>query len=221
MKQTAEKLLFCLAAAALAAALLAGAQAERTHAAYLTGFPDGTVRPEEALTREQLCAVLYRLSQTQERVEAFHFQDVAPGRWSFDAIAAMTRLGIVLGGTDGCFRPEQAVTWRELICVLDRIAFSDGGCEALEDVAAGWTREREREPYLRNGQDAVSRAELASLMNRLLGRTLTNADQITEHAWTYADNRDPEAWYYLDILEAGTDHTCRMGPEGEYWTGAG
>lgn len=222
MRIWTKRLLCLLAAGMLAGGLIAGAQEEQTHTAYLHGFPDGTIRPEDPLTREQLAAVLFRLMDDPPAcTESFRFQDVVPGRWSFDAIAACCRLGIVLGGTDGCYRPEQAVTWREMVCVLDRITFSDGGCEQLEALAAGWCRAREKDPPVREGTQPVLRAELAVLFNLLLGRTLPDAEHALSDASPYADNRDTTRWFYLPVLEAGTDHTFCAMPGGERWTGAG
>ena len=58
------------AGAVLLLALLAGqafAAGEVFHPAYLSGFPDGTIRPEAALTREQLAQALYRLIPEDRR----------------------------------------------------------------------------------------------------------------------------------------------------------
>ena len=62
----------CALAAAALALLLSlpnarAAASEASHLAYLTGFPDGTVRPEAPLTREQLAQALWRLLQEAAR----------------------------------------------------------------------------------------------------------------------------------------------------------
>ena len=76
-----------LTAAALLAALLLSPvlAAEELHPAYLGGFPDGSIRPESALTREQLAQALYRLIPEAQRTELTApvcFSDVPPSRWS-------------------------------------------------------------------------------------------------------------------------------------------
>ena len=74
------------AAAVLLLALLAGqafAAGEVFHPAYLGGFPDGTIRPEAALTREQLAQALYRLIPEDRRAgldAPTCFCDVPPSR---------------------------------------------------------------------------------------------------------------------------------------------
>ena len=102
------------AAAVLLLALLAGqafAAGEVFHPAYLGGFPDGTIRPEAALTREQLAQALYRLIPEDRRAgldAPTCFCDVPPSRWSYTAITATVNLGALYGTQDGAFSPEGA-----------------------------------------------------------------------------------------------------------------
>ena len=60
-----------LALAALLTALLTGAcfAGEVFHAAYLQGFPDGSIRPDAAVTRAELAEILYRMMQPEQRQE--------------------------------------------------------------------------------------------------------------------------------------------------------
>ena len=65
MKKRLPEIL-CMAAVLVGLlALAAQARAEQTHRAYLYGYPDGTIRPTEPVTRAQLACVLVRLAETE------------------------------------------------------------------------------------------------------------------------------------------------------------
>ena len=133
------------AADVLLLAMLAGqafAAGEVFHPAYLSGFPDGTIRPEAALTREQLAQALYRLIPEDRRAgldAPTCFCDVPPSRWSYTAITATVNLGVLYGTQDGAFSPEGGVTGPELAAVLMRIAASKTAAECLPELAEGWS----------------------------------------------------------------------------------
>ena len=63
--------------------LIAAAGAERTHRAYLQGYPDGTIRPTEPVTRAQLACVLVRLAETElPEGERVTFADLPQTSWA-------------------------------------------------------------------------------------------------------------------------------------------
>lgn len=54
-----------------------------------------------------------------------------PGLWYSDAVAWAAENGVVTGGTDGLFRPDQAITREQLAVMLFRY---EGGAAPAEDV---------------------------------------------------------------------------------------
>ena len=93
-----------------------GALAE---AGIVTGFPDGTVRPREPVTRGQLALMLARLLELDTAGEA-PFHDVAAGTSVSGAVGALADAGIVRGFADGTFRPGTAITRAEAASLLAR-----------------------------------------------------------------------------------------------------
>ncbi len=98
---------------------------------FIAGFPeDGTFRPNQSLTREQLVSiVLGALEELPEvdlnvpnQTSGLSFFDVTSDRWSASKIQFAQANGIVSGYEDGSFRPAQAVTRAELMAVLRRSA---------------------------------------------------------------------------------------------------
>ena len=204
--------------------LIAAAGAERTHRAYLQGYPDGTIRPTEPVTRAQLACVLVRLAETElPEGERVTFADLPQTSWAYPAVRALTGLGLLTFGTDGWFRPDKAVTWRELSGVMSRMTELPSCREAYPALAYAWSCKQESTaaPESSAGSAELSRAELARALNSLLGRRPDAADaQLSAAAW-YWDNRDKTAWYYADLIEASVDHTCRYPAAAERWTAIG
>ena len=176
-----------LAAAALLAALLLSPvlAAEELHPAYLGGFPDGSIRPESTLTREQLAQALYRLIPETQRTELTApvcFSDVPPSRWSSEAVTAMVNLGVLYGTGDGAFCPEAAVNAPELAAALMRAAASETARACLPELAAGWDAQSfcfetgggwvmglEGTVFL--PEQPLTRGRFAEILNGILGRT--------------------------------------------------
>jgi hypothetical protein len=206
---------------ALAAALLCltgprALAAEHFHAAYLSGFPDGTVRPCQAATREQAAQMLYCLLKPDARQTLAEsrtaFFDVPPARWSYAAVSAMCELGVMPGRGDGGWAPEDELTGRELAQILNRLMGLSGAKEAFPE-------ENTQLQLIPDGP--VTRAALAASLNRLFDRTPAGADALVSGGPDWPDNRDASAWYYLDIQEASADHTCEIANGAERWTGLG
>lgn len=223
MKTRLPQTVCTLALLALLSALCVHANAEQTHTAYLCGYPDGTIRPMQAVTREELACILCRLAEQPLPAEAARaFADVARTRWSYPSVCTLTSSSLLPFGTDGWFCPEQAVTWRELCGVLDAIQASETGRACFPTLSYAWST---KPVIAANPAEAaahpVTRAELARALNSLLGRQPDADDaQLQAAAW-YTDNLDPTAWYYAALIEASAPHTFRAAPGGETWTAVG
>lgn len=224
-------------ALALTAALTTGCfAAEAFHGAYLQGFPDGTIRPETAVTRAELAQILYRMMDEAARKSASDtecgFLDLGPAHWAYPAISALVKLRLMLGGTDGRFRPDDGVTGQELSIVLERVRASEVGREALPELAAGWSAQSVSFADgngwvmgLHDGvfskEQALTRAELAQIFNRILGRSPENLSDLLIGMPLFSDNLDTRTQYFLALQEAVVDHTAKVAGDHEIWTGLG
>ena len=91
-------------------------------AGILTGYPDGTFRPNDPVTREQACAMLARALGISElrRADLSDFPDAADtGDWAEGYVAAMLNRGI-LTGLSGKLAPKAPVTRAQFVTMLDR-----------------------------------------------------------------------------------------------------
>lgn len=75
----------------------------------IAGFPDGTFRPDEPVTRAQFATIVSKAFAPQSQRQAVNFKDVSPKFWANQAIQTAYRGGFVAGYPGGLFQPEQAI----------------------------------------------------------------------------------------------------------------
>lgn len=93
----------------------------------LQGYSDGTIRPNQPITRSEVAYLFDRLLQmastTKNQVLAASkpsFDDVPETLWSAKAIYTLKKEGIINGITDTLFKPNQTITRAEIAAMLDR-----------------------------------------------------------------------------------------------------
>ena len=203
------------------------------HYAYIFGYEDNTIRPENDITRAEVATIFYRLL-TDESREAYRttdhdFTDVSADAWYAEPVATLAGAGLLAGYEDGSFRPDAPITRAEYAAIatrFDELAAAESNftdisghwAEAAINAAygAGWVGGYEDGTF-RPDQN-ISRAEAMALINRVLERAVDSEGMLDEMTH-WADN-DPEAWYYADIQEATHSHTYEReeGEQYENWT---
>ena len=78
----------------------------------------GYFRPNEAITRAELAAMLAQFADTKSAPN--YFTDVTANYWAANAIAVCAKLGWINGYPDGTFRPDQTVTRAEMMAMINR-----------------------------------------------------------------------------------------------------
>lgn len=158
----------------------------------VSGFADGTFRPESPVTRAELAkllAVALRQDDVARRLQAVtpRFSDLSAAHWANGFVAVHEELGVIRGYPDGTFGPERTVTRAELAVLLVRalgvavnvpapvggLPFRDRA--AIPPWAAGAVAEAARRGLVSGYPDGsfrpgapVSRAEAATAIVRLL-----------------------------------------------------
>ena len=89
-----------------------------SNAGVITDSSNGYFRPNEAITRAELAAMLAKFSETTGA--ANYFNDVSAKYWAANAIAICAKLGWITGYPDGTFRPDKNVTRAELMAMINR-----------------------------------------------------------------------------------------------------
>ena len=88
------------------------------NAGVITDSANGYFRPNDAITRAELAAMLASFTETTRA--ANYFDDVSANHWAANAIAICAKLGWITGYPDGSFRPDRNVTRAELMAMINR-----------------------------------------------------------------------------------------------------
>ena len=203
------------------------------HYAYIIGYEDGTVRPNGQITRAEVATIIFRLLKPEVRdgnlTDENNFTDVNEGDWYNIAISTLVKLGIIEGRSDTIYDPNAAITRAEFATLFARFDESGAAAEGgFSDIANHWARESiERAAALGwiNGYEdgtfrpdnAITRAEAMTMINRVLNRDPVENDDLLPDMRVWSDNR-PGAWYYFAVQEATNSHEYTRPDSHEDWT---
>lgn len=92
-------------------------------AGIVAGYPDGTFRPEQYVTRAEMAAILDRAFNLPYPAAGLTFKDLGQTgfAWADASIITLAGNGIAGGYQGGLFRPERSVTRAEFAVFLSRI----------------------------------------------------------------------------------------------------
>src|SRR5450830_282140 len=90
-------------------------------AGYISGYPDGTMKPENPITREEVATIVARIKNlTSDANAADKYPDAAKiGSWSKGGVGAVTSAKIMQGYPDGSFKPQGLMTRAEVVVASD------------------------------------------------------------------------------------------------------
>jgi tetratricopeptide (TPR) repeat protein len=201
---------------------------EGHHTRYMSGYEDGTFRPDRNITRAEMAAALSRnlgyVASKQAVVSSY--PDVKSTHWALGVIEFIKTSGLMVGDSDGNFRPDAPITRAEMAVIASKrtkLNPANFKKSIFTDVQNHWALgfiESGRQSRVLSGyQDGtyrpnnkLSRAEAVVVINRMFERgpllglsTSTWADVSTSH------------WAFTNIEEASQDHFFTRKPDsGEY-----
>lgn len=188
----------------------------------ITGFEDGTFKPNQAVTRAQAAIMLGRASGLNGEQKTTIFSDVPASSVASGYIQEAFEWDIILGYPDGTFRPNESVTRGQMAILLSRtfdlewllemeentesnVSFKDVSVASAaypyisQLVNAGITYGYEDNTFKPN--EAVTRGQFSAFMSR----TYDYMEQLYGDEDIYWDE---ESWTDEDIYwdeELGTD----------------
>lgn len=206
------------------------------HFAYIVGYGNGEVRPQNNITRAEVATIFFRLLTDDVRDENLtktnRYSDVAATSWYNTAVSTLSSMGIITGYPDGTFRPNAAITRAEFAAIAARFDTNgDKTTAKFSDIATHWARDEISIAY-NNGwitgypdgtfgpQRDITRAETMTLVNRVLNRQPETEEDLLPNMTVWTDNADPNAWYYLAVQEATNSHYYKFKTNSQYekWT---
>ena len=87
----------------------------------VTGYEDGSYKPETVVTRAEMAALIARIQGYDEVAKASAatiFADVAKEHWASGYVAQAANQGIINGYGDGTFGPDDAVTYEQAVKMI-------------------------------------------------------------------------------------------------------
>lgn len=154
-----------------------------------TGYPDGTFKPENNITRAEVAVALTKMTNRTNALDAAannnKFSDLAGYDWAKAYINVMSDVGIVKGITATTFEPGKNISYAELITMLIR---TKGGAASELEAYGVWP-----DNYIQYAQmynmlgDVIvtdwsapaSRGDTAKLIYRVMPKSSTTTSAIT------------------------------------------
>lgn len=84
----------------------------------IKGFPDGTFRPQDPVTRAQFAAMLRQAFNKNKSRDAVRFTDVSSSYWAYTAIQEAYQTEFLSGYPGNIFRPEQRIPREQVLVSL-------------------------------------------------------------------------------------------------------
>ncbi|OQB13774.1 MAG: Cellulosome-anchoring protein precursor [Firmicutes bacterium ADurb.Bin193] len=194
------------------------------HPAYIQGYPDNTFRSEAGITRAETVTIVSRLTGgfAEGTAYANNFTDVPKAAWYANYIGFIEAKQIIVGYSDGSFKPENGITRAEFAAVIARLKGLDTDTVKslpFSDTAGHWAEKYlaaiYEKGYITGYPDKtfkpdanITRAEAVKIINAAMGRVpdknTINAN-LAKYPAPFTDVSNAH-WAYYDILEAAVSH---------------
>ena len=208
----------------------------KDHYAYIIGYGNNDVRPQNNITRAEVATIFFRLLTDETReanmTKSNGYNDVKDGDWFCCAVSTLSKMGIIKGYEDGSFKPNDPISRAEFAAIAARFdPDGDKTPAAFADVTSHWAKDEisiaANHGWIKGYEDGsfkpdqkITRAETMTLVNRVLNRLPEAKDDLHKDMKTWVDNMDETAWYYLAVQEATNSHYFKnkTGTKFEQWT---
>ena len=208
----------------------------KDHYAYIIGYGNNDVRPQNNITRAEVATIFFRLltdeTRTANMTKSNGYNDVKDGDWFCCAVSTLSKMGIIKGYEDGSFKPNDPISRAEFAAIAARFdPDGDKTPATFADVTSHWAKDEisiaANHGWIKGYEDGsfkpdqkITRAETMTLVNRVLNRLPETKDDLHKDMKTWVDNMDETAWYYLAVQEATNSHYFKnkTGTKFEQWT---
>ena len=86
----------------------------------VSGYPDGTFKPNAPITRAEFASIASRFDSLVDKAD-LKFSDVSKNHWAYKVICSAEAKGWISGYPDGTFKPEKNITRAEVVSSTNRI----------------------------------------------------------------------------------------------------
>ncbi|MCH5211134.1 MAG: S-layer homology domain-containing protein [Oscillospiraceae bacterium] len=185
------------------------------HKAYISGYENGTFKPDNSITRAEAAAMIFKITTLKAKDQyTNHFTDVNENAWYKDYVCRLADNGCINGYADGTFKPENPITRAEFATIIGKfIGIEPETLSKFSDVPSTHWAAKYIDPMALNGllkgyvdgtfhpDNTITRAEAVTMINKAWGR---DAD-VSGSANPFSDVNENH-WAYNQILEAAVAH---------------
>lgn len=213
------------------------------HFAYIKGYEDGGFRPDNNMTRAEAAVMFARLmkdAMPDDYKAKGVFTDVKVNKtddaWFIKEVEYLASKGIIKGYNDApdgdYFNPRGLITRAEFATIASRFGDLATGSATFPDISGHWAKEyiisAAAHGWIKGYEDGgfrpenkINRAEVVTMVNRMLGRVFDEGAKDMKGLKTPPDVLGTSfKWAYNDILEAMNGHNFNRKSDGkEEWTG--
>ena len=161
---------------------------------YISGYTDGTFRPEKEITRAEFVSVINKMNQLTEASE-LSFTDVKSTHWAYEQIKIAVAAGYINGYPDGSFRPDALITKEQVAAMFNNLyAFdtassphlikdlskvSPWAVQAVVNVVSNEVMQLDSEGKF-NGKVPAKRVDTVLSMNQIVVKAIAMIGEITQ-----------------------------------------
>ncbi len=166
--------------------------------AYILGYEGNTFRPNANMTRAEACTIFARLllgKQTIPDGYSTRFEDVKAGDWFYNAIAYLDETGYFFRNKNTTYKPNEPITRAEFVDLANAtsslisknsdVSFADVPedhfyyVSIMAAASSGLVNGYEDNTF--RPDNTITRAEVVTVINRLLGLKATEKTISTSH----------------------------------------
>ena len=110
----------------------------------LSGYDDGSFRPNNQITRAEFAAMLSQFIYGDSALDISGYSDVTAQDWFYEPVMKLADSGFLTGYDDRTMRPGDTVTRAEAVTVLNRMtgkAYSDNMQNPFTDIEEHWAHD--------------------------------------------------------------------------------
>lgn len=188
----------------------------------ISGYPDGTYKPEELVTRAQMAVYLARAI----KIDPYNkispsFKDVSKSYWAYKEIEALYLRGVVSGFPDGTYKPETPITRDQaavfIVRAFPNIPLTQGGYIAkFQVIYIAASTSRQMNIYLAKGGEVgaisgratnTSGTGISGARVVITRRPTIKEDYIskTDSSGNYSITNIPSGTYKYYVLKPGSN----------------
>lgn len=175
----------------------------------VSGYPDGTFKPENKITRAEATALLDKLNLYSVSSDSKSFLDVNTVDWYYNSVNNAVKTGVVKGYDGNVFKPQNNITRFEAISIVSNFVRSENYNSVQlpysdADAIPLWVNNAVRNLYGAgiikeydgnqiNGNEPISRGEIVAMLAKVLEKASWDTSAVAKTALDSATNPLPKA----------------------------